>query len=139
VRVAEHAGKVYLDLANDAWEAVEIDAEGWRPVADPPVKFRRPRGMRPLPEPVPGGDLARLRPFVNVGTEADWILPLAWLAAALRPRGPYPILALAGQPGVAKSTLALVLRALADPCTLALRAPPRDAATWRWRLRMAGS
>ncbi len=34
-RIAEHEGKVYLDLANDAWEAVEISSTGWRVVPMP--------------------------------------------------------------------------------------------------------
>ena len=45
VRVAECAGRVYLDLANERWEGVEITATGWRVVADPPVRFKRMKGM----------------------------------------------------------------------------------------------
>ncbi len=51
IRVAGHAGKIYLDLADAAWRAVEIDADGWRIVEAPPVRFRRAAGMQPLPEP----------------------------------------------------------------------------------------
>src|SRR5438445_13770647 len=29
-RVAEHAGRLYLDLADEHWRAVEIGADGWR-------------------------------------------------------------------------------------------------------------
>src|SRR5262249_48286753 len=36
-RVAGHQGKVYLDLADEGWRAVEIDAAGWRVVSDAPV------------------------------------------------------------------------------------------------------
>jgi hypothetical protein len=42
VRVAEHAGRIYLDLADAAWRAVEIAPQGWRVITDPPVRFRRP-------------------------------------------------------------------------------------------------
>src|SRR6266446_2410666 len=51
VRIAESDGAIYLDLANTQWQAVEITADGWRVVDNPPVKFRRPRGMAPLPIP----------------------------------------------------------------------------------------
>ncbi len=34
LRVANHQGKLYLDLCDRAWRAVEIDAEGWRIVID---------------------------------------------------------------------------------------------------------
>src|SRR5438067_2400283 len=30
VRIAEHAGRVYLDLADEHWRAVDIGPDGWR-------------------------------------------------------------------------------------------------------------
>jgi hypothetical protein len=48
------------------------------------------------------------------------------MAAALRPVGPYPILALYGQHGTAKSTLARVVRQLVDPQAAPLLAEPRN-------------
>ena len=36
VRVAEHEGKIYVDLANDNWEVVEITEENWKITAAPP-------------------------------------------------------------------------------------------------------
>src|SRR5215472_9467706 len=51
LRVAEHAGRLYLDLCDRAWRAVEIDTEGWRVVERSPARFRRTRGSQPLPEP----------------------------------------------------------------------------------------
>src|SRR5215469_3083147 len=73
LRVAEHRGKLYLDLCDRAWRAVEIDAEGWRLVERPPAKFRRTRGSQPLLEPEHGGNLDELRPFFNVGHHG-WVL-----------------------------------------------------------------
>jgi hypothetical protein len=63
---------------------------------------------------------------MNIASETDWILLLAWLVAALRPRGPYPILVLHGEQGSAKSTTCRVLRALLDPNTAPLRGEPRE-------------
>src|SRR4249920_409766 len=45
VRTAEHAGRIYLDLADEHWRAVEVGPEGWRLIERPPVRFRRPAGM----------------------------------------------------------------------------------------------
>src|SRR5262249_3117857 len=53
-------------------------------------------------------------------------LAVAWLLAALRNCGPYPVLVLSGEQGSAKSTAAAMLRALVDPNTAPLRALPRD-------------
>jgi hypothetical protein len=126
VRTAGLDDKLYLDLADAGWRAVEINADGWRVTGAPPVRFRRARGMLPLPVPVSGGKLTELRGLVNVRDDRDMVLIVAWLLAALRDRGPYPLLALSGEQGSAKSVLAAMLRALVDPNTVALRAPPRD-------------
>jgi hypothetical protein len=126
VRVAGHNGKIYLDLADDEWRAVEIDAYGWRVVSTPPVKFRRAAGMQPLPTPVQGSTVDSLRRFLNVKNDDDFVLAVAWLLAALRDRGPYPVLALSGEQGSAKSSFSTILRSLVDPNTAPLRALPRE-------------
>jgi DNA polymerase I-like protein with 3'-5' exonuclease and polymerase domains len=125
VRVAGQNDKIYVDLANDRWEAVEIDRDDWRVVSDPPVRFRRPKGMKALPHPAKGGKVDALKPFVNVGSEEDWRLLLACLVQDFRPTGPYPLLVLQGEQGSAKTTLARVLRAIVDPSTAPVRTVPR--------------
>ena len=60
VRIAEHAGHVYLDLADDRWRAVQIGPDGWGMIGSPPVRFRRPAGMLPIPEPERGGSIEAL-------------------------------------------------------------------------------
>jgi len=126
LRVASHDGRIYIDLGSTDWRAVEIDEYGWRVIDDPPVRFRRPSGMQPLPEPARGGDISRLRSFVNVKDDADFVVVVCWLLAAMRDRGPYPALAISGEQGTAKSTLVAILRALIDPNTAPLRALPRE-------------
>jgi hypothetical protein len=58
---------------------VEIDADGWRIVDKPPVRFRRAAGMLPLPKPMPGGSINTLRSFLNVQTDTDFVLVVSWL------------------------------------------------------------
>jgi hypothetical protein len=125
VRVAEHEDAIYLDLADDAWRCVKITATGWTVTADPPVRFRRRNGMRPLPVPVQGGRLDELREFVNV-TDDDWPLVAGFLVACLRPSGPYPVLGFLGEQGRAKSTNSAAVRRLIDPNKADLRRAPRD-------------
>jgi primase-polymerase (primpol)-like protein len=151
VRLAEHGGNIYLDLGDAAWRAVEITAQDWRVIDNPPVRFRRPRGLLPLPEPVRGGSLDELRPFVNLpaaaaaatadaanAADAPWRVLSCWLTAAQRPGVPCPLLVLTGEQGTAKSTLAKLLRSLLDPSVAPLRSEPRDvrdlmiAATSGW-------
>src|SRR5262249_885371 len=73
-RIAQHDGKLYLDLADDQWRAVEIAPEGWRILKHVPVKFIRSRGMLAIPEPVRGGHLDELRPFLNIAGEHSFAL-----------------------------------------------------------------
>lgn len=126
IRVAGHDGKLYLDLADDAWRVVEIDEVGWRIVDGPPVRFRRAAGMQPLPVPVTGGSVEMLRSFLNVGGDSDFVLVVAWALAVLRNKGPYPVVVLSGEQGSAKSTFSAILRALLDPNSAPLRALPRE-------------
>jgi hypothetical protein len=143
-RLAEHNRAIYLDLGNAAWQAIEITASEWHLVDTPPVKFRRAKGMLPLPVPVRGGSLTALRRFLNLARKSDdaWCLLVAWLLAALRPTGPYPVLVLYGEQGSAKSSTVRVLRALVDPNAAALRTTPREerdlviAATNGWLIAL---
>ena len=125
VRVAENGSRIYLDLGDDTWRAVEINASGWRIADKPPVHFRRPSGMRALPTPVSGSSVDALKSFANLDDD-DLLLLVAVLCAAMRPSGPYPILVLTGEQGAAKSTLARVVRLLIDPHVMLLRCEPRE-------------
>ena len=108
VRIGEANGAVYIDLANDQWQAIGVAAD-WRVLDDPPIKFRRPMGMKDLPYPAQG-DLRELLQFLNLRSRADEILLLTWLTFALRPKGPYPLLALSGAQDSGKSTAEKVFR-----------------------------
>ncbi|MFN8543254.1 MAG: hypothetical protein U0807_03500 [Candidatus Binatia bacterium] len=125
VRLAERNGVLYLDLADAGWRVVEIGLAGWRVLDQSPVRFRRTKGMQPLPEPQRGGRVDDLRPFVNAA-DADWRLVAAWLVGTLRPGRPFPVLALYGEHGSGKSTQARMLRRLVDPNLADLRSSHRD-------------
>ena len=76
------------------------------------------------PQPSREGSIELLRPFVNA-SDRHFRLLVAWMASALRPVGPYPILALYGEQAAAKSTLARVIRLLIDPQAAPLLTVPR--------------
>ncbi len=119
-------GSVVLDLCDDLWRAVIIRPGGWEVTHKPPVMFTRSTTMRPLPEPVRSGQLTDLRRFLNLKSDDDWLLVAAWLAAALRPSGPYPLLHPKGEPGTAKTTFGRMLRRLFDPNKVDLKSQPRE-------------
>ena len=124
LRTARYDDKLYLDLTNESWQAVEIDEIGWRVIQKPPVRFRRTDSMLPLPIPKQGGSLKCLRPFLNVGDD-EFVLAIAWALAVLRDYGPYPVLVVSGEPGSAKSTFSRILCSLLDPNSSPLHTIPR--------------
>ncbi|HZU99339.1 MAG TPA: hypothetical protein VFF73_21710, partial [Planctomycetota bacterium] len=123
-RLGRTKDRIYLDLANETREAVEIDRDGWR-VVTPPVRFRRARSTRALPRPERGGSLEELWALANVPEEAR-ALVAGYLVSTLRPEGPYFGLVVQGEQGSAKSSLVRTLRSLVDPAKPALRSVPRS-------------
>jgi putative DNA primase/helicase len=126
IRIGEDAGRLYLDLCDNQWRAIEINNTAWRIVEKPPLKMIRAPAMRPIATPVAGGMIEELRQFVNVKTDADFMLTVAWLVAALRNKGPFPVLAVGGEQGSGKSVVSRMLRLLIDPAAAPIRAVPKD-------------
>jgi hypothetical protein len=127
VRVAEHAGQVYVHLVDDADTVIAIDADGWRECPDPPVRFVRARGMQALPTPRAGGSLDDLRRVLNCPDDGTFALIRAWFAQVFRRPGPFPVLVLLGEQGSAKTTTSRVLKRLTDPREAEVRAEPKEA------------
>ena len=125
LRAARHDEAYYIDLGSDDWSAVEVMPTGWRIIARPPVHFWRPGTLRPLPLPVPGGDLALLWKYANIPEPAR-PLALAWLIDAWRPETPFAVAELTGQQGTAKSGTQTKLRRCIDPNAVDLRAAPKS-------------
>ena len=130
VRVGELHGRIYLDLCDVQWRAVEIDKTDWRVVDRPAIRFRRTPDMRALPEPERDGSVDGLRPLLNirpgVDGDNDFILAIAYALACLRGRGPYPVMVIGGEQGTAKSTRSALLRSVVDPGKPILRSLPRN-------------
>jgi energy-coupling factor transporter ATP-binding protein EcfA2 len=114
LRMAEHQGKLYLDLGTSDWQSAEIDASGWRVISEPPVRFWRPDSMLPLPVPVIGGSLDTLKDLLNVDG-SSWILIVTFLLFCFCPGKRYPILVLAAHRGSGKTAAAEILKGLVDP------------------------
>ena len=128
LRVGSLDEKTYINLCNNLWQAVEVDANGWRVVDNPPVRFRRTPGMKSLPAPVRGGDINTLRKFLNVPSDEDFVLIVCWILHSLRSQGDIPPMVLNGEMGSSKSTLSTILKSLVDPSASSIRSlPKRDA------------
>lgn len=128
LRVGRSGSALYLDLGDPSGRAVETTADGWRVVERPPVHFVRASGLRALPTPERGGSLADLFRLIALPEEQRPLL-LGWLLAALRPEGPFPVLAVHGEQGAGKTTACRMIRRLVDPHEAELRGPPDDDRT----------
>lgn len=126
IRVAEHDGDIWLDLADEDGRAVRITSKGWSVETTTPVQFVRPAGLAPLPMPVRGACVEELRKFLNVADDDGYVLAVSWLVTALRPGRPFPALNLVGEQGTGKSTASRVLRSLVDPSVAPVRSAPRE-------------
>lgn len=127
MRVGQHGGRLYIDLGDASFRAVEITPEGWSVIDRAPIRFNRPGGMTPLPEPIRGGSIEELRPFFIGMNDEQFALAVGWMLCALRPAPAYPLIALTGEPGSAKTTVTQCLQMLADPNSGGVIHAPDDA------------
>ncbi|MGH7113287.1 MAG: hypothetical protein ACREE9_02195, partial [Stellaceae bacterium] len=135
IRHAHLGDRLYLDLADDRWRAIEIHAKGWKIVDQGPVKFTRSDHMLPLPEPVRpapsetgvGAELAEaIGEIIPVETFSDLTLVIAWLLMNFHPKGPFPGLGFNGPDGSGKTSAGRVAKRILDPDMAPDRSPPRD-------------
>ena len=128
VRTAACDDKIFIDLCDKRWRAIEVDAGGWRVVNEPSVRFRRSPGMLALPQPEhgdPKDGMVKLRALLRIRDEDEFVIVVSCLLAALRGRGPFPVVIFTGEPGATKTTTVKALRSLIDPNSSPVRSPPR--------------
>jgi len=127
-RVAPAEDGFWIDMADDKWRAIKVDAGGWRIVEDPPILFKRYSHQLPLSEPVPGGDPWKLLDFMNIAPD-DHATRLPFLCTVITfliPDIPHPIICTYGHQGSAKSWLFRLIRRLIDPSVVELLSLPYD-------------
>ena len=125
LRIANHNGGHYIFIGDERLQVIEVLPTGWRVLGKSPVKFWRSSSMQALPIPQAGGDLSQLWSFINIPKD-DQLLVLAWLLECFRSETGFPVLALSGQQGSAKSSTQNKLRQLIDHNSVNLRAAPKS-------------
>lgn len=118
VRFAKNDLGLWYDLGNGP--AIHITATGWTVNETPPILFRRYPHQQTQVEPMPGGDIDLLRPFINISDQDNesWLLFVINLITAFVPGFPHPILILYGPQGAGKTTPMRVMKKLIDPSVL---------------------
>lgn len=125
MRTANFQDAIYIFIGDDDWQKIRVTASGWNLEAKSQVKFWKTGSMLPLPVPVAGGDIDDLWSYLNISGD-DRLLVLAWMLEAFRSDTPFPVLALNGLQGTAKSSTHKRIRQLIDPSGCDLRAAPKD-------------
>lgn len=122
LRAAHLEDQIIVDLADEDGTVVQVDASGWRLLAESPVKFRTSPKILSLPKPVARLNLAtELNGLFNVKSSEDLILLAAWLVTFWAVKISAPIVGFRGQPGSGKSTAIKRIHWLMDPSQTMLR------------------
>ncbi len=148
IRFAAAGDSVFWDSGHADGRVFEIQPGGWKtvPMSQSPVRFTRPTGTNPLPEPesaaasAPFVDLvvqhinlpAIAAPIASVSPDDPGIMAraalLTFVAGAMRPKGTRPHLSLDGPAGAGKTTAAGRIVDLVAPNAIGVTTAPRDAA-----------
>jgi hypothetical protein len=107
-------GGIWIDIGDESWRAIHVTKDGWSLVAETPILFKR-FSMKPLPEPVSGGNVKDILKFANLKNENDKILYIVSAVTACIPNIPHPVLILFGEPGSGKTSIQVALRTIIDP------------------------
>src|SRR5215218_9043519 len=112
-RAAFHEGAVFYELAPG--RVVRIDESGWKLDAEPPVFFRAVKNLKGLPDPANDGALEDFAQWVNLKTDRDRRLFLAYVTLIFLPHISRPILQTTGVMGAGKTTASRVVKRTLDP------------------------
>ena len=135
-RIAFYDGNIYLDLANNEGEIVEITEKKWSVIKNHKINFYHPPGMESLIIPgtnnsfkASSGSIVdkqkRFKVLTKYCRKKNRLL-ISWLIGTFNPHGPYPILVLRGGKGSAKSTTTEILKRLIDPAKAIRKTTPRQ-------------
>lgn len=123
-RVAKRNNSFWYDLTNDKWQIVEITADGWNIVDNPPILFNRYRHQGEQILPVRNGDINKIFDYLNIKNYHT--LFLCWLISCFVPDIPHAMIIIYGEKGSAKSTACSLLKQLIDPSILDTLTIPKD-------------
>lgn len=132
VRVAHHGGNIYVDLADEQRQVVEISAHGWHIISSDscPVHFWHPAGMLALPMPERGGSLNCLDNYMNLSvngqSDSSLLERVILYLLSTFVDGPLIVLEIVGEKGSAKTTQAKIIRKLLDPNEADVMSPPTE-------------
>lgn len=121
-RVARLGNVLYLDLMDNK-NFVEIDANGFRIVNQPPVHFKQYNNQVSMPIPGKSTAIEDFLDLLNLQTEHDRILVATWIVCSYFYEIERPILIMQGPSGSRKSNNLVMIKSLIDP-SINISSPP---------------
>jgi hypothetical protein len=128
-----HNNSAWYDLCGKDWMGIQIDENGYRKVALPPIFLRR-GSESPQVEPIWNAEpkeVDRLFKYATVVDGNKKLLLKAWACASIVPmfkglRLPQPILSFSGVTGSGKTALARFIKYIIDPAPVDVKSLPTD-------------
>jgi hypothetical protein len=130
LRVAGDRNVIYIDMANEANQVIQMAVGKWQVVKESPYVFRRTVQTKPMPMPVHDGDFDKLWRYINIKSEDRPLLTAILVDALINPDTAKPVTALGGEQGSAKTASSKCLISLIDPCEVLVHSPPKDLEHW---------
>jgi len=124
LRTGAVGGAMFIDSGDKAWSAHKITATKIERDHRNECLFRRSAKSIPLPEP-DGADFSPIWDLIPCRPEQQPLIA-AYIAGALRPRSPYPVLIFTSEQGTGKSEATRRVKSVTDPSAVPLRSPPRE-------------
>jgi len=123
-RVGHYQGDIYYDLGKPG--VIKISKKKIELVEDPEILFRTSplTGSLPMPDFSAPNAAKRIIKYINVKDE-DRVLALSWVMSLFMPRGTYPIFAISGKQGSAKSTTLEMMKKILDPSEVPMISMPK--------------
>ena len=120
---SDDGGAVALDLGTLDGRCVVVTSDGWQLAGRSPIPFMRSGLTAALPDPARTGHDLIGAPLGNIDP-ATWRVLVGWMATALIPGIPHPIVLFGGEQGTGKTTVARRLVDVLDPSTAPVRSVP---------------
>lgn len=124
LRTGAVGNAMYVDTGDNVWSSWRISATEIERERDAKCLFRRSQKSLPLPEP-DGADFSPIWDLIPCRPEQQPLIA-AYIAGALRPRSPYPVLLFTSEQGTGKSEATRRVKSITDPSSVPLRSPPRE-------------
>ena len=118
--------KLYIDLGDESYSALELSAEGYRSICPSPVYFARFHSIEEIKIIDEEIDPFAIFDYINICGRNNQLLALVWMITSCLPQIDKPMLLLTGPAGSGKTNAARFMKSIFDPCESLDNSPPKN-------------